>query len=65
MKQKIDKIGQLLCMDKETHEALKFIVDYLKVREPSIAETNEENIQVLTKLYRVENWLDEVVKDYE
>lgn len=51
-------------MDKKTYEALKMLIDFLKVRAPSITESNEENIKIMTAVYGVKGWIDEVAKEY-
>ena len=52
-------------MDKKTYEILKSLIDYYKIRQPSISETNEENIRIMKKLYNLENWCKEVSGGYE
>ena len=44
-------------MDKETYEALKVVVQNAKDHEP--------NLLIANRIARVEDWIDEVAKEYE
>lgn len=49
-------------MNKETYEALKEIIKYLNRGSKTMSWSNGE---VSTEIEQVDNWIDEVAKEYE
>jgi len=49
-------------MNKETYEALKRILEYLNRGSKTMSWSNGE---VSTEIEQVEDWIDEVAKEYE